>query len=35
MKLYAHPFSNNSMRAQLGLDEKGLDYDTGSSDAPA
>jgi glutathione S-transferase len=27
MKLYAHPFSNNSMRAQLSLDEKGLDYE--------
>jgi len=27
LKLYAHPFSNNSMRAQLCLDEKGLDYD--------
>jgi glutathione S-transferase len=27
MKLYAHPFSNNSMRAQLCLDEKGLDYE--------
>ena len=27
MRLYAHPFSNNSMRAQLGLDEKGLDYE--------
>ena len=27
MKLYAHPFSNNSMRAQLSLDEKGLEYD--------
>jgi glutathione S-transferase len=27
MKLYAHPFSNNSMRAQLALDEKGLDYE--------
>ena len=27
MKLYAHPFSNNSMRAQLCLDEKNLDYE--------
>jgi glutathione S-transferase len=27
MKLYAHPFSNNSMRAQLSLDEKGLNYE--------
>lgn len=27
MKFYAHPFSNNSMRAQLSLDEKGLDYE--------
>ena len=27
MKFYAHPFSNNSMRAQLCLDEKGLDYE--------
>ena len=27
MKLYAHPFSNNSMRAQLCFDEKGLDYE--------
>jgi glutathione S-transferase len=26
-KLYAHPFSNNAMRAQLSLDEKGLQYD--------
>jgi glutathione S-transferase len=26
-RLYAHPFSNNSMRAQLSLDEKGLDYE--------
>ena len=27
MKLYAHPFSNNSMRPQLSLDEKNLDYE--------
>jgi glutathione S-transferase len=27
MKLYAHPFSNNAMRAQLSLDEKGLEYE--------
>ncbi|HVM98437.1 MAG TPA: glutathione S-transferase family protein, partial [Candidatus Acidoferrales bacterium] len=27
MKFYAHPFSNNSMRAQLSLDEKRLDYE--------
>src|SRR5262245_26052079 len=27
MKLYAHPFSNNSMRPQLSLEEKHLDYD--------
>ncbi len=27
MKLYAHPFSNNSMRAQIALDEKQIDYD--------
>ena len=27
MKFYAHPFSNNSMRAQLYLDEKGLAYE--------
>src|SRR4029077_16235145 len=27
MKLYAHPFSNNSMRPQLSLDEKHLDYE--------
>jgi glutathione S-transferase len=26
-KLCAHPFSNNSMRPQLSLDEKKLDYD--------
>lgn len=26
-KLYGHPFSNNAMRAQLSLDEKGLDYE--------
>lgn len=26
-RLYAHPFSNNSMRAQLSLDEKGLAYE--------
>lgn len=26
-KLYAHPLSNNSMRAQLSLDEKGLAYE--------
>lgn len=25
--LYAHPFSNNSMRPQIVLDEKGIDYD--------
>lgn len=27
LKLYGHPYSNNAMRAQLCLDEKGLDYD--------
>lgn len=27
MKLYAHPFSNNSMRPQLSLEEKNLDYE--------
>jgi glutathione S-transferase len=27
IKLYAHPFSNNSMRAQLYLEEKGLPYE--------
>ncbi|MCA9578586.1 MAG: glutathione S-transferase family protein [Polyangiales bacterium] len=27
LKLYAHPFSNNAMRAQLYLDEKGLPYE--------
>jgi glutathione S-transferase len=27
LKLYAHPYSNNSMRAQLYLDEKGLPYE--------
>lgn len=27
MKLYAHPFSNNSMRPQISLHEKNIDYD--------
>lgn len=27
IRLYAHPFSNNAMRAQLCLDEKGLAYE--------
>ncbi len=27
IKLYAHPFSNNSMRPQLSLEEKRLEYD--------
>lgn len=27
LTLYAHPYSNNAMRAQLCLDEKGLNYD--------
>lgn len=27
IRLYAHPFSNNSMRPQLSLEEKGLAYD--------
>jgi glutathione S-transferase len=27
MKLYAHPFSNNSMRPQISLEEKHLDYE--------
>lgn len=27
IRFYAHPYSNNSMRAQLALDEKGLAYE--------
>jgi glutathione S-transferase len=27
LRFYAHPFSNNALRAQLALDEKGLDYE--------
>ena len=26
-RFYAHPFSNNAMRAQIALDEKGLEYE--------
>ena len=30
--LYAHPFSSYSWKAQIALDEKGIDYDYRSVD---